>query len=137
MHRKHRLTAVILAVFCLAVLVQAGLASIILVSYTATAQADGTILVAWETGTELYTSSYRLYRSESEAPADWGSSVVSIAAGGGISPQKYEYVDADVTPGVRYYYLLEDLSTTGGVTPHGPVSAQTGPWTLFLPLVVR
>lgn len=137
MHRRHLLTAVILAVLCLAVFVQAGQASIILVSFTATAQADDTILVAWETGTELYTSGYRLYRSESEAPADWGEPVAAFAAGDGVSPHTYEYLDVDVTPGVRYYYLLEDISTTSVVTPHGPVSAQTGPWKLFLPLVMR
>ena len=131
MHRKQLLTAMVLAVLCLAVPMGAGLAAVTLTSFTATVRDDGTILVAWTVATELETSGYRLYRSESPTPADWGEPVAAFAAGDGVSPQKYEYVDQanDDTPvlsGVRYYYLLEDISTASVVTPHGPVSAGTG-----------
>ena len=39
---------------------------------TATAQSDGTILVEWETATELDTASFRLYRGLSLESVDMG-----------------------------------------------------------------
>ena len=36
------------------------------------------------------------------------------AKGGGVTGAKYSYTDTDVVPGVRYYYSLEEIDSSGG-----------------------
>ena len=100
-------------------------ASIGLTSFEAKAQGT-TIVVTWETETELDTTGFRLYRALSAAPADWGAPIYETRAVGGIVPASYSYNDTDVATGVLYYYLLEALSTNGSTSRYGPVSAGVG-----------
>ncbi len=103
----------ILAAACLFIPLQSALASVTLVDFTATAQDDGTIRLTWETATEQDTIGFRIYRSDSAAPADWGQPMTSQPAQGNAqSGATYEYVDTSITPSVRYYYLLEDLTAS-------------------------
>jgi hypothetical protein len=89
------------------------LASVTLVSFTAAAQGDGAILLTWVTATEQDTIGFRIYRADSAAPADWGQALASQPAQGNAqSGGTYEYADVSVTPGVRYYYLLEDITAS-------------------------
>jgi hypothetical protein len=91
------------------------------------AKAEGnTILVVWETQTELNTAGFRLYRAEGSPPADWGDPIHSEVARGGMMPTSYSYRDELVQAGILYYYLLEDLATDGTGSQHGPVSAGVG-----------
>jgi hypothetical protein len=100
------------------------------------AEAEGnTIVVTWETQTELNTSGFRLYRATSYAPANWGAPIHEPPAKGGLTPATYNYTDAAVQSGVLYYYMLEALASDGSTTRYGPVSAGIGLRRLYLPLV--
>jgi hypothetical protein len=92
-------------------------AAVTLVSMTATAQTDGTILVKWETGSELTTTAYNLYRAEA-ADGPWDELVATQPAQSSSFGATYTYRDAigKVTTTITYYYLLEDISTTGTLT---------------------
>lgn len=103
----------ILAAVCLLIPLRPALASVTLVSFTAAAQGDGAILLTWVTATEQDTIGFRIYRADSAAPADWGQPLASQPAQGNAqSGGTYEYADGSVTPGVRYYYLLEDITAS-------------------------
>jgi len=89
-------------------------AAVTLLYVKAESQADG-ILVSWETATELNTAAFRLYRAQTQdGPWDLlGDS--QQAADGEIAGQTYHYLDANVTPGVTYYYLLEEIETNNNL----------------------
>ncbi|MCX7671100.1 MAG: hypothetical protein N2439_13645, partial [Anaerolineae bacterium] len=87
----------------------AGHARIELKEFTATARADGTILVRWVTEFELDTIGFRIYRA-SAATGPWVTVVhEEDARSDGESDTIYEFVDANVFAGTTYYYLLEEL----------------------------
>jgi hypothetical protein len=102
-------------------------------------QDGSTILVTWETATELYSIAFNLYRSES-ASGPWTKLVnQQPAQGDGVTGRKYRYSDADVEPDVRYYYYLKEVTQTGLGSEVGPVDARVELTThrLYLPVVVR
>jgi len=116
-------------------------ASVNLIRFEATPQRDGSILVLWETATEIDTIGYRLTRSQSIA-GPWTQVVnKQPARGDAASGALYTYQDADVTAGTRYYYLLEALSQGGVSDQFGPLVAQailpTERLRVYLPLVLR
>lgn len=125
----HRARA--LAVFGLALVLAASLvfdagAAVSLISFTATPQSDGSILVAWETGSELDTIAFSLFRSDSagghgDQPVDRQPAQGDRATGG-----RYKYKDVNITPGVRYYYYLEEMTQSGSGQKFGPVNAGVG-----------
>jgi hypothetical protein len=91
----------------------AGRAAVTLVDMNATAQANSTILVAWETATELNTAAFSLYRAEA-ANGPWDTVVnTQPAQGNGAAGATYGFVDTDVEVGTRYYYLLEEIESDG------------------------
>ncbi|MCU0500807.1 MAG: hypothetical protein MUC51_03405 [Anaerolineae bacterium] len=88
-------------------------AAVTLVDMTATAQSDGTILVEWETATELGTAAFNLYRAEA-SNGPWDMPVdTQPAQGDGQNGASYSFSDDDVTAGKTYYYLLEELDNSG------------------------
>ncbi|MEJ5199080.1 MAG: hypothetical protein WHX53_09165 [Anaerolineae bacterium] len=86
-----------------------GHAAIEIKEFTATARADGTILVRWVTMSEIDTIGFRIYR----ALATTGPWVTVVheedARSDGETDTTYEFVDAEVVAGTTYYYLLEEL----------------------------
>ena len=125
-NRSLAVLAVLLTLCILASAVFPTLASVNLISFEAVDRLDGSIWVRWQVDAEVMTSGYRLYRAELEAPAGWGKPLQGFIAGDGRIPQSYEYIDSDVIENVLYYYLLEDVSTAGEVTSHGPIPAGIG-----------
>lgn len=104
-------------------------ASVTLARFEATPQPDGSILVVWETATEFNTTGFRLYRALEPLAinADWGMPIhTEQAAGDGFTGATYQYRDTDVVPGVRYYYLLEELTAAGPGQRAGPINAGIG-----------
>jgi hypothetical protein len=92
-------------------------AAVTLVDMTATAQSDGTILVKWETATELNTLAFRLYRAPVSI-GPWDTIVNTQAAqGDGISGAVYAFADHGVEVGKVYYYLLEEVDNSNTRTP--------------------
>lgn len=101
-------------------------AAVDLVSFEATPQVDGWILVTWETETELNTVAFNLYRSES-AGGHGDQPVKSLPARGDrVTGAEYSYEDTDVTPNVRYYYYLVEMIQAGPGQRFGPVNAGIG-----------
>ena len=85
------------------------------------------IVVYWETASETSNLGFRLFRSLDSATGYDNISpnppgfIVSLDEGAGAF---YEYEDVNVTPGITYYYKLEDVPSDGSaVTTYGPVTA--------------
>ena len=92
-----------------------------LVSFTATGAGAG-VRVAWQTAQESENKGFDLYRATNAAGPYVKLNAGLIASGSvGGEGRDYEFVDAGVSRGTRYYYKLEDVDVTGAVTPHGPV----------------
>jgi hypothetical protein len=84
--------------------------------------------LSWQTGSELSNLGFHLHRSTSAA-GPWTRITTSIIPGLGSSPvgASYSYLDADVVPGQRYCYELEDIDTRSVSTLHGPVCTEPSP----------
>lgn len=94
-----------------------------LTSFTA-APADREVRLDWETGAEINNLGFHLYRAESSG-GPWARITPELVRGLGSSPDgaRYSYRDRELVNGSTYYYLLEDVETTGRTKRHGPVSA--------------
>lgn len=80
------------------------------------------VVVTWKTASEVDTSGFFLYRSESRA----GSFVLLnetpiLAAGDPLTGTEYRYEDRQVTPGKRYFYQLEEIERSGNRVRHADV----------------
>ena len=91
------------------------------------AKASGrSILITWETGAEIDNAGFDLYRVEAgdrTTPRRINERMIP-AKGSPAAGASYEFIDADVRPGVTYSYYLLDVGTDGTATTHGPVSAR-------------
>lgn len=95
------------------------------------------IVIEWQTETEVNAAGFHLYRAEDPAgPFTRLNEQLIPARGSAISGATYEYVDEDVTPGVSYYYRLEDVELDSRTTQHDIVTftAPSSPW--WLPVVI-
>lgn len=106
-----------------------------LLSFTAQAQA-GRIVLSWETAGEVDNLGFNLYRREVglDAYTRLNPTLIPSHSPGQGQGATYEFIDEDVTEGVRYEYLLEDVDIYGTRTPHGPVTARAL-YAVFLPAV--
>ncbi len=97
--------------------------AVTLASFEATPQEDA-ILVTWETASELDNVGFNLYRSAAaEGPyTRLNATLIPPQNPGSVMGSVYEWLDADVQPGVTYFYKLEDIDVRGVSTFHGPVS---------------
>jgi hypothetical protein len=95
-----------------------------LVSFTAVWQGS-TILVTWETATEIDNVGFNLYRSMSaDGPfTKLNSALIPSQSPGSIFDTAYTWLDEDVQLESNYYYKLEDVEAGGTRTMHGPVSS--------------
>jgi hypothetical protein len=89
---------------------------------------DGAVDLSWQTGSELKNLGFNLYRSTSESgPYERVTASLIPGLGSSATGASYGYRDTGLTNGVRYFYELEDVETTGKTTLHGPVSATPEP----------
>ena len=90
--------------------------------FKAEAQADGTVLVSWQTAAEWDHAGFNVYRSSS---ADSTLNLVNetIVAATGVQGQGsiYDLNDTSVAPGT-WWYTLEDIDIYGVRTLHEPVA---------------
>jgi hypothetical protein len=98
-----------------------------------------TILVEWETASEVSTLGYNLYQAQDleGERIRLNSDLILSQVPGSPAGTTYRFVDEMVVPGTTYYYWLEDVGVHGGGTLHGPVSATAGPYNSYLPLVYK
>jgi len=103
-----------------------GVTAVELLSFTAAAR-DSAVELFWQTASELNNLGFHLYRAASEG-GRYERVTGNAIPGLGSSPTgaKYGYRDEGLTNGVTYYYMLEDVDTTGATELHGPVPATPG-----------
>jgi len=86
--------------------------------------AGESILITWETASEVDNAGFHLWRSDAEDGEYSRITATLIPAEGGPTwGAEYEHRDTDVRPGRTYYYKLEDIDDQGLSAFHGPVSA--------------
>jgi hypothetical protein len=105
-----------------------------LASFAATA-AGRAILLEWETASEVDNLGFNLYRAGSpDGPrAQINGGLIPARMPGSPIGAAYQFLDGSVTPGITYYYWLEDVDVYGVATLHGPVSAKLGAVYRLLP----
>jgi hypothetical protein len=97
--------------------------AVTLTSLTAT-PADGSVRLDWETGAEVNNLGFHVYRGASGG-GPWTRLTANLVPGLGSSPEgaRYSFDDVGLVNGSTYFYVLEDVETTGRTKRHGPVSA--------------
>jgi hypothetical protein len=134
----YQLPLVILCLLAALLPVAAASASVGLLDFRATRQPDGSILVRWETATELSTAAFELFRTEATTPPPWGGTPIHVepARGDGVTGAVYTYRDTAVISGDTYYYWLQERTQGGGAGGQfGPVRAAM-PVGRYLPLTL-
>jgi len=97
-----------------------------LASFTATPQAwTKSILLEWETISEVDNLGFNLYRAESPDGRQIRLNANLIPSQGPGSPIgfKYSFADRTARPGRTYYYWLEAVDIYGMTASYGPVAA--------------
>jgi hypothetical protein len=86
--------------------------------------ADSSVSLSWRTASELSNLGFHLYRSRSSrGPWDRITAALVPGLGSSASGASYRYRDSGLSNGTTYFYMLEDIETTGTTKRHGPVSA--------------
>lgn len=107
-------------------------ASVDLTSFRAESNGQSITLI-WETQSELDNLGFNVYRATRQtalfsdlAPNERTQINTDgiIPSKGGVDAHRYDREDPDVTPGITYYYWLEDLDNHGGAGHHGPLRAE-------------
>jgi hypothetical protein len=101
-----------------------------LASFRATPQAwTRTILLEWETVSEVDNVGFNLYRAESPTGRQIRLNASLIPSQGPGSPIgfKYSFADRTALTGRTYYYWLEAVDVYGMTASYGPVSAAIPP----------
>lgn len=103
-----------------------GSTSIELVDFSATGRMKS-VLLEWETASEIDTAGFHLWRSKAAA-GDYSRITDQIipSEGGASWGATYSFEDVAVVYGGTYYYYLEDIDWEGVSTFHGPVWAVVG-----------
>jgi hypothetical protein len=87
------------------------------------------IFVRWETASEIGNLGFYVLRSQSaegtyeRLPLDAPSEQFIPSEDDFGVGASYEFTDSQATPGIRYYYKVQDLPASGGGTTVGPESA--------------
>jgi hypothetical protein len=70
------------------------------------------VLLSWTTASETSNAGFRIYRVVS-GQTELLTPTLIPGAGTSVIPQRYEFVDPSVEPGVTYLYKLSDISLSG------------------------
>lgn len=116
---------------------------ITLKAFTASDQ-NGSTWVRWETGSEIDTFGFALYRGETpdRSTATQITTAVIASTSTNTSGTAYQFADLTAIPGQIYYYWLQEIETTGIRNEHGPVRtnaaaiAASSPLRLFMPVLL-
>ncbi|MCF6156504.1 MAG: hypothetical protein E3K36_14970 [Candidatus Brocadia sp.] len=91
-----------------------------LTSFAAKANDDGSVILTWETATEVDNAGFNLYRARlKDGTYKKINDTLIPAQGNTVSGASYSYVDTPPAKGT-YYYKLEDVDYNGLSTMHGP-----------------
>ena len=97
--------------------------SVNLSSFDVVAQ-ENAILLTWETASELDNLGFNVYRSDvADGPyTKLNATLIPVQNPGSTFGAVYTWLDANVQPGVTYYYKLEDVDVKGVATLNGPIN---------------
>ena len=100
--------------------------SVTLASFSAQVR-DRRVVVRWETSSETATAGFHLYRSVAPT-GPWVRLTPALvpARGDGAAGAAYEFVDRPPRRLERLWYLLQDVTTAGAVSSHGPIVLVVG-----------
>ncbi|MCF6148646.1 MAG: hypothetical protein E3K37_08300 [Candidatus Kuenenia sp.] len=99
-------------------------AAVTLVSFEAKAADDGSVILIWETATEIDNAGFNLYRAKRKRGSYVRINDILIEAkGDATSGASYSYRDVVDHVG-GYFYMLEDIDTNGESTMHGPIKVR-------------
>jgi len=110
------------------IVVVAALAAVTITGFVVEA-GDDEIYVNWETASEIDNLGFYVWRSQAattgyvKVPLDLPSEQFIPSTDEFGVGALYEFVDVQVTPGIRYYYKVQDVPASGGSTMVGPESA--------------
>lgn len=100
-----------------------------------------TLVICWETMTEIDNLGFNLYRSDSGQPgsfAQLNAELIPSQAPGSPIGAYYEWSDAAVAPRQTYFYLLEVVDIYGQSAQYGPVQGLLpAVFEIYLPLVSK
>jgi len=119
-----------------------GTTAIKLNRFSATRQGDQ-IIIRWETGMEINTWGYHLYRTSDgdRAHAERVTPALILAQGRGSAGAAYTWTDTDVAEGTTYSYWLQEVEIDETTSEYGPVRATprvtNTDHQIFLPLMQR
>ena len=95
---------------------------ILLIVYIVVINFRSSVIVSWETATELETAGYFIYRSESpDGPFEKITEEMIPASTSPLTGGSYEYTDTETRAGNTYYYQLEEIETSGTTNIEGPI----------------
>lgn len=94
-----------------------------------------TIVLEWQTATELNTRQFRLLRSDTGSRDDAVGIAEVDARGVGGRGAAYRYVDTGARAGIRYTYFLDEQETDGSINQVARVTLQA--FRLLLPTARR
>ncbi|HEY1012098.1 MAG TPA: SdrD B-like domain-containing protein, partial [Herpetosiphonaceae bacterium] len=110
-----------------------------LVSFTATRQSDGTVLVVWETAVEFNTTGFHILRATAgtrDQAAQQNAAL--IPAQGDVSGFRYQWVDTNAPDTAAYSYWLQEVETDGDLAEYGPANVLGAvQFKVFAPLTFR
>lgn len=104
------------------------------------AKASGSyVTLEWQTDSEINSEGFNILRSGSESGAYFQINSTLIAAEGSLGVgAAYRFIDSDVVKGQTYWYKLEEVDSSAGLTHYGPVSATPSVVrSLYLPLIIK
>jgi len=81
---------------------------------------DEQVILQWKTETETDNVGFNVWRADNFVKIN---DAVIPALGSSVQGSDYDFVDEWVLNGKRYFYLLEDIDSSGISTFHGPVKA--------------
>lgn len=80
------------------------------------------VIVEWSTASELDTAGFNVYRGISADLIDQKvNSAVIPPATDPLQGGSYRFRDDQVVPGIRYYYLIEEVDQSGKTSRYGPI----------------
>ena len=128
---ENQLAQAFLALFAATILVGLALwdasAAVNLLKFEARWQNDGSILVVWETSSEMDSSAFFIYRAESPN-GPWGDYLdFEPAAGDELAGAAYSFVDEQVSRNGTYFYRLEEVAADDRSSFYGPIVPTEGP----------
>jgi hypothetical protein len=87
------------------------------------AAGKASVVVEWRTASEVNAAGFQLYRNESPAGTEVRITTNLIPVkGDALTGADYQYTDTTVQAGHTYDYWLEEISTNGSATRHGPIT---------------